>query len=240
MKRRQFLKLSGAALLAACNSRGPQAMQHVLSYAQRKNAVLERKLLRADKLDRPKASALNAGEALPVYFVATQIPVWNEAVNGPWRLEVKGLVRTPLSLSLAELMKLPRVTERVNHFCVEGWSAVSEWTGVRVSELARAAGMLPDARAVDFSSFDVGMTENGDEAAFHESWDLESAMHPQTLVCYGLDGAQLGPPHGAPARLFSPIKLGYKCTKYLTEVVFLPAPNGGFWSDVGYEWFAGT
>jgi DMSO/TMAO reductase YedYZ molybdopterin-dependent catalytic subunit len=102
---------------------------------------------------------------------------------------------------------------------------------VRVSELARLAGALPAAQAVDFQSFDAG---------YHESWDLESATHPQTIVAYAMDGRYLGPAHGAPARVHSPVKLGYKNTKYLTRVVFLPSPNGGYWSDQGYEWYAGT
>jgi DMSO/TMAO reductase YedYZ molybdopterin-dependent catalytic subunit len=100
-----------------------------------------------------------------------------------------------------------------------------------VATLARAAGALPEARYVDFQSFDAG---------YHESWDLESATHPQTLVAYGGDGRALGPAHGAPARLHSPVKLGYKSVKYLTRVVFLAERNGGYWSDRGYEWYAGT
>jgi DMSO/TMAO reductase YedYZ molybdopterin-dependent catalytic subunit len=69
---------------------------------------------------------------------------------------------------------------------------------------------------------------------------MQSAMHPQTLVAYGMDGALLGPGHGAPARVHSPVKLGYKNTKYLTRVVFMPERNGGYWTDQGYEWFGGT
>jgi DMSO/TMAO reductase YedYZ molybdopterin-dependent catalytic subunit len=114
---------------------------------------------------------------------------------------------------------------------VEGWNARATWTGVRVSELARLAEPTADAHYVDFAGFDQG---------YHESWDLESALHPQTLIAYGMDGHLLGPGHGAPARVHSPVKLGYKNTKYLTKVVFLPARNGGYWSDRGYEWYGGT
>jgi len=84
---------------------------------------------------------------------------------------------------------------------------------------------------VDFGGFDKG---------YHESWDMKSAMHPQTLIAYGMDGYLLTPAHGAPARLHSPVKLGYKNTKYLTRVVFMPVRNGGYWSDQGYEWYGGT
>ena len=64
-------------------------------------------------------------------------------------------------------------------------------------------------------------------------------MHPQTLVAYGMDGHLLAPAHGAPARVHSPVKLGYKNTKYLTQIVFMPTQNGGYWSDQGYEWYGG-
>ncbi|MDB4911537.1 MAG: oxidoreductase molybdopterin binding protein, partial [Gemmatimonadetes bacterium] len=75
---------------------------------------------------------------------------------------------------------------------------------------------------------------------YHESWDMDSAMHPQTLVAYAMDGHMLGMAHGAPARVHSPVKLGYKNTKYLTKIVFLPKRNGGYWSDQGYEWYGGV
>jgi len=220
-----------SALLAACNSRGPDGAEPLLRFAERKNEGVERWLLRHTALDRTSSRARAAGAAFPKYFVSDTVPVWDAATRGTWALEVAGLVRRPLRLTLDDLMKLRSVTQRVNHYCVEGWTAVATWTGVRVSELARLAGVLPDAQYVDFQSFDEG---------YHESWDLQSATHPQTLVAYGMDGAMLGPGHGAPARLHSPVKLGYKNTKYLTRVAFLPERNGGYWSDQGYEWYAGV
>jgi DMSO/TMAO reductase YedYZ molybdopterin-dependent catalytic subunit len=182
-------------------------------------------------MDHVPATARLAGGDFPQYFISRRVPVWDAAANGVWRLEVAGAVRRPLSLSLDELQTLARVTQKVDHFCVEGWNARATWSGVRVSELARLAGATDDAQYVDFAGFDED---------YHESWDMASAMHPQTLVAYGMDGRLLGPGHGAPARVHSPIKLGYKSTKYLTRVVFMPARNGGYWSDQGYEWYGGT
>jgi hypothetical protein len=159
-----------------------------------------------------------------------------------WMLPIKGnsgfVLETDFNVSsdalfatLDDLTKLRSVSQRVDHFCVEGWTARAEWTGVRVSELARLAGATSDAQYVDFQSFD---------SDYHESWDIESALHPQTLVAYGMDRAMLGPGHGAPARVHSPVKLGYKNTKYLTKVLFMPTRAGGYWSDRGYEWYAGV
>ena len=235
MNRRRFVTFSAssiaAAALGACDSFGPKRATSLLKLAERKNEGLERWLFRSDSHNRVATNARLSGRSFPRYFISDSMPVWNEAQRGVWRLEVDGAVRTPLSLTLDDLMKMRSTTQKVDHFCVEGWTARAEWTGVRMSELARAAGVTPDAQYVDFQSFD----EN-----YHESWDLESATHPQTLVAYAKDGRFLSPAYGAPARLHSPVKLGYKNTKFLTRVVFLPERNGGYWSDQGYEWYGGT
>ena len=234
LDRRRFLTVSAAtvsgALLAACD-KNPRSADRLLAFAERKNESLERGLFRHDAMDRVPASAKLAGADFPKYFVSDTVPVWDAATRGVWRLEVSGAVRRPVSLTLDELMKLPRVTQKVDHFCVEGWNARAVWSGVRVSDLARVVEATADAQYVDFAGFDQD---------YHESWDMQSAMHSQTLVAYGMDGALLGPGHGAPARVHSPVKLGYKNTKYLTKVVFMPMRNGGYWSDQGYEWFGGT
>lgn len=234
MDRRSFLSLGSASLAAAvaaaCNSDGPRAAGRLLRYAERRNEGVERGLFRHTSMDEPASSRL-AGPAFPSYYISDRVPVWDPAVRGAWTLEVTGAVRRPMRFTLAEFARLPSVTHRVNHYCVEGWTAVTEWTGVRVSRLAKLVGARPDAGYVDFQSFDKD---------YHESWDIESATHPQTLIAYAWDGRFLGPAHGAPARLHSPVKLGYKNVKYLTRIVFLPERNGGYWSDQGYEWYAGT
>jgi DMSO/TMAO reductase YedYZ molybdopterin-dependent catalytic subunit len=234
LDRRGFLAMSAASLsavaLAGCDQ-NPRRAAGLLDAIERRNEGLERSLFRHRAMDHVPASARLAGKDFPKYFISDKVPVWDAAANGAWRLEVSGAVRHPLSLSLDDLMSLPRITQKVDHFCVEGWNARAIWSGVRVSDLARAAGATSDAQYVDFGGFDEG---------YHESWDMASAMHPQTLVAYGMDERLLSPAHGAPARLHSPVKLGYKNTKYLTRVVFMPTRNGGYWSDQGYEWFAGT
>jgi DMSO/TMAO reductase YedYZ molybdopterin-dependent catalytic subunit len=233
--RREFFATSGglvtAAFLAACDSRGPKSAEKLLRYAERKNIGVERALFRHTAIDKVRPSAYDAGNKLPSYYISKTVPVWDESVRGKWALEVSGLVAKPMRLTLEDLQRLPRVSNRVNHYCVEGWTAVETWIGVPFSELANLVGVLPEAHYVDFQSFDDD---------YHESWDLESAMHKQSVVAYGLDGKMLEPAHGAPARFYSPVKLGYKNTKYLTKIVFMPKANGGYWSDRGYEWYAGV
>jgi DMSO/TMAO reductase YedYZ molybdopterin-dependent catalytic subunit len=235
LDRRRFLAAAGgtfgALVLAACDSMGPRSAKKLLMLAEHGNETLERALFRHSAMDVPPAGARAAGQAFPAYFVSNNVPVWDEATRGIWRLEVGGMVRRPLTLSLADLAALPRVGYRLDHFCVEGWTAVATRTGVPLHALADLAGVQPGARYVDFESFDDD---------YHESWDIESALHPQTLVVYAQDGRYLNAAWGAPARVYSPVKLGYKNTKYLTRIMFLPARTGGYWSDRGYEWYGGV
>jgi len=233
--RRRFFELAagsfGATLLAACDSTGPRSAGKLLKFAEAKNETLERALLSHRSMDVPRSGAMPAGQHFPSYFISDQVPVWDESMNGVWRLEVAGMVKNPLHLSLTDLASLPRTGYKLDHFCVEGWTAVATRTGVRLSDIATLAGVQPGAHYVDFASFDQN---------YHESWDIESALHPQTLVVYAQDGHYLNPAWGAPARVYSPVKLGYKNTKYLTRITFLPERNGGYWSDRGYEWYGGV
>ena len=233
--RRGFFRTAGglfvsAAALAACDGDGPDAAQKWLRYAEKQNEAIERGIFSHTAMGRAPASLRAGGDDFPSYFVSDTMPTWDEAARGAWRLAVNGLVARELSLSLDDLRRLPLTTQRVPHYCVEGWTALAEFTGVRVSELAKAAGARVDAGYVDFASFDDG---------YHESWDRESADHPQALVVIAKDGQPLAAKYGAPARVHAPVKLGYKNTKYLTTITFLPARNGGYWTDKGYEWYGG-
>lgn len=231
LSRRRFLEMSAAAAgatLAGCRDR---RTAETLMAIGRANASVEAALFRHTAMNHPGAGAGTSGLAFPQYYISQAPPVWDDATLGPWRLEVTGAVRRPLRLSLEDLMRMRQTAQKVDHFCVEGWNARAVWRGVRLADLARLADLTSDAGFVDFVSFDSG---------YHESWDIESALHPQTLIATVKDGAYLGAGYGGPARVHSPVKLGYKNTKYLTRIVFQPAANGGYWSDRGYEWYGGT
>ena len=234
LDRRAFLRLSslgiGASVLAACNSAGPQSAGKLLTFATRQNEKFERWLLGRNTAART-GGLVPAGDRFPSYWVSQQVPVWDTSALGAWRLEVSGAVKRPRTFTVDELRAMPMVIQRVPHYCVEGWTAVADFTGVPMRTLLAAVQPASDAAFVDFMSFDDG---------YHESWDMESVLHPQTMVVLAKDGRRLSPAYGAPARVHGPIKLGYKNTKYLTKIVVLPAANGGYWSDRGYEWYGGT
>jgi len=157
-----------------------------------------------------------------------------------WRLEVRGLVEMPLSLSMDNIRRLPQRTQVTRHDCVEGWSAIGEWTGPQLSLLLEAAKLKPDARFIVFRCAD----ELGGEL-YYESIDLEDAFHPQTIVAHLLNGEPLPVRNGAPLRMRIERQLGYKHAKYLTaiEVVagldHIGKGEGGYWEDRGYQWYAG-
>jgi DMSO/TMAO reductase YedYZ molybdopterin-dependent catalytic subunit len=148
-----------------------------------------------------------------------------------FRLRVDGEVNLPLQLSLAELQALPLTSMVIRHVCVEGWAAIVQWGGVRLQQLLAMAQPKPSARYVYIYSAD----------GYYESWDLASAVHPQTLMVYQKNGQPLPIAYGAPLRLASPVKLGYKQSKWVTQITLTNQllPKRGFWEDQGYEWFAG-
>jgi len=232
--RRQIL---GFALLPlACDPAKPH--EGFLGLTERLNDRVQRALLRPGKLAaEERAAAVTAEGEFPLYKVGDDYP----AAPADWRLRVHGLVAKPLELSLADLRRLSATEFRVRHHCVEGWSAVASWQGVRVSAIARLCGADPRAKFVEFRSFERGQpSEDGPPVRYTSSWDLESAEHPQTILAYGRNGAPMSREEGAPLRLYSAVKLGYKMVKWVDEVVFQPVRTGGYWEDLGYEWFAGV
>ncbi|HSN21926.1 MAG TPA: molybdopterin-binding protein [Usitatibacter sp.] len=160
-----------------------------------------------------------------------------------WALEVGGLVERPLRLGLAELRALPARTQITRHDCVEGWSAIGKWTGVPLGEVLALARPRPAARYVVFRCADP--MEGTPESRYYESIDMDDAHHPQTILAYGLNGAPLPIPNGAPLRLRVERQLGYKMAKYVMSIELVESferiggGRGGYWEDRGYEWYAG-
>jgi DMSO/TMAO reductase YedYZ molybdopterin-dependent catalytic subunit len=161
-----------------------------------------------------------------------------------YRLVVDGLVERPLSLSLDDVRARPSQSQITKHDCVEGWTSIAEWTGVRLETLLDEAGLKPEARYIVFHCFDaLDQRETGDR--YYESIDLVDARHPQTILAYRMNGETLPVPHGAPLRLRVERQLGYKHAKYIRRIEVVDSfagiggGKGGYWEDRGYEWYAG-
>ncbi|HEX5503794.1 MAG TPA: molybdopterin-dependent oxidoreductase [Thermomicrobiales bacterium] len=137
-----------------------------------------------------------------------------------WRLEVGGLVRRPLSLSLGDLRALPAQEQTTLHNCVQGWSGVGTWKGVNVSDLLARCEPLPGARYLKFTSYGLDQLTYGGKPRrpFYEVLDMLLATHPQTILAYDFNGAPLPVAHGAPLRLRVETQLGYKMVKYLRSI----------------------
>jgi len=230
--RRAFLRLGIAAgsatLAAACGwDGGALGRPGLLSISRLNDWVGEKVLFSPTRLARTYAVSERSA-SLPSYYISDHTPVLQDP--RAWRLTVDGLVTTPLSLTLDDLMRMPRTGYTVKHTCVEGWTAIATWTGVPVSAIVQRAAPRSGARYILFKSFD---------ADYSNGWDLASAMHPQTILAYAMNDNPLPAAHGAPLRLYSPTKLGYKLTKYLVSMTFTDTRPGGYWEDQGYPWLGG-
>lgn len=250
LTRRQMLirgsSIFGGLLLAGCDrlSNAP-AFANVLDKAESLTLGSQRLVLGRQALARE----FTASELSPIFRSnGTSDPdtdVYRKLrVNdfADWRLAVGGMVVKPLQLSLRSLRAMPSRTQITRHDCVEGWSAIGQWTGVPLSSVLNLAQLLPQARYVVLYCADR-LEAHAD--TYYESVDLLDAFHPQTILAYALNGKPLPVPNGAPLRLRVERQLGYKMAKYLMgiEVVarldHIRGGKGGYWEDRGYEWYAG-
>jgi DMSO/TMAO reductase YedYZ molybdopterin-dependent catalytic subunit len=149
-----------------------------------------------------------------------------------WRLSVEGQVARPRSFSLDELRAMPARTQITRHVCEEGWTAIGQWTGVPLAAVLDACGIQPAARFVVYHSHDDWV----------DSIDLLDALHPQTILAYGMNGRELPVPHGAPLRLRVERQMGYKSMKYVHRLVVTDRfDDGGDRGNIqnGWAWYTG-
>jgi len=244
-----LLSGAGASLLAGCDAVTQSAgMGTVLRNAEKLTMGAQRLAVGRHSLAREYSVA----DLSPVFRAnGTQAPDSEEYARlleggfAEWRLRVEGLVQQPLSLSLADLKRMPSRTQITRHDCVEGWSAIGQWHGVALGRILDLAGLKPGARYVVFHCADeLEVTFDG-SGRYYESIDLLDAYHPQTILAYAMNGAALPVAHGAPLRLRVERQLGYKHAKYLMRIEVVSAfdtlwgGRGGYWEDRGYEWYAG-
>lgn len=191
--------------------------------------------------DWASARLFRSGHLAPTFDDSNLTPFDKFPINGydvedpevdleKWTLTVAGAVQKPGEYTLAQIQALPEVTQNTRHVCVEGWDVIGRFTGVRLADFLKFIGADPGARFVTVECADD----------YYESIDMDTATHPQSLLCHGMYGQPLTRKHGAPLRLNIPTKIGYKQAKYLTDLkVQHVLDKVGYWEDQGYSEFYG-
>lgn len=249
MSRRRLLRGAiagaGVGLLAGCDRLSrTQGFVDVLGLAEPLTQSAQR-LLSGNRLAAEYDPSMISPVFRPNGSINPQTPEYLALkANGfaDYRLLLRGLVEKPLEFSLDAIRALPTRTQVTRHDCVEGWSVIGQWSGVPLATLLDMARPKPGARYIVFHCFD---DLSNDGSRYYESIDLVDAYHPQTIVAHSLNGAPVPIANGAPLRMRIERKLGYKMAKYLRmiEVVdsyaALQGGEGGYWEDVGYDWYGG-
>ena len=245
MKRRSVIAGIGALFVAGCNKvadskPGASLLNAAEEWHRKAHRTLSSRTALAREYDKADISPFFRGNGT-VDPQNGDYPAQAAEGFANWQLTVTGLVETPLSLSLDELRAMPQRTQITRHDCVEGWSAIGEWTGPQLSHILTLAKAKPEANFAVFRCAD-----NLDGADYYESVDMVDALHPQTIVAHLLNGEPLPVRNGAPLRMRIERQLGYKHAKYLTGIELVASLDdigngkGGYWEDrSGYQWYAG-
>jgi DMSO/TMAO reductase YedYZ molybdopterin-dependent catalytic subunit len=232
LQRRLFLKqafsLGAVAMLTGCDVTNADAAQSVLVTMQNWNDRVEAWLFDPNKLaPEYPASAITVPFPFNAFYDKDEAPRIDAQ---DYRLELSGLVRETKPWRLPELYALPQTSQITRHICVEGWSAIGKWSGVRFSTFLERIGADLTAKYVGFRCADD----------YYTSIDMASALHPQTLLTFRFADRILPREYGFPMKLRIPTKLGFKNPKHISAIFVTNMYPGGYWEDQGYHWFSGS
>jgi len=174
-----------------------------------------------------KASQITRPPRFNAFYNISQAPHVDVAT---WRLELSGQIGDKRPWRIDQLRALPQDTQITRLICVEGWRVIGQWSGVPLRHFLRAVAADTRARYVAFRCAD----------GYFTSIDMESALHPQTVLAFDFLGAPLTAPFGAPVRLRIPTKLGFKNPKSIIDMEVTDKWTGGYWANQGYNWFSGS
>jgi DMSO/TMAO reductase YedYZ molybdopterin-dependent catalytic subunit len=251
--RRDFL-LFGAGAIAALAGGGsllPQATLERLGVIHGNKTWPKKEwfLNRALRIDDDVAEALYSRNRLVPTYTKSQITPLKNNYNGAtpdpgyipeWQLELNGLASgLNVSLNIRNLLTRFQAHEQITRLvCVEGWSAIAWWSGLRFDDLLRAYPPMSQAKWVRVES-SVNLDPSGNPDPYFVSLDLLTARHPQTLLATHFNGQPLTVDHGAPLRLLVPIKLGLKNVKAITKLSFAAEEPSDYWAERGYSRYDG-
>jgi DMSO/TMAO reductase YedYZ molybdopterin-dependent catalytic subunit len=206
-------------------------------------------LNRALRFDDDVAEALYSKDRLVPTYTRSQITPLRNNYNGAtpdpsyipeWTLTLEGLASgLSVSLNIRKLLASFRVHEQITRLvCVEGWSAIAWWAGLRFDDLLGAYPPVSQAKWVRIES-SVNLGPWGNPDPYYVSLDLKTARHPQTLLATYLNGKPLSVEHGAPLRLVVPVKLGLKNIKAITRITYTRDEPADYWARRGYSRYDG-
>ncbi|MSQ52781.1 MAG: molybdopterin-binding protein [Betaproteobacteria bacterium] len=225
---KQGLSLGALALLSGCELTNDESVQEVLTTISQWNDGVQSWIFDPKKLapEYPE-SAIAKPFPFNAFYNQSEAPV----VNGSsYTLELSGMVREKKPWTLPALYALPQTSQITRLICVEGWSAIGKWGGVRFSTFLERIGADTTAKYIGFKCADD----------YHGSIDMASALHPQTLLTLRFADQILPAEYGFPMRLRLPTKLGYKNPKHITAMFVTNTYPGGYWENDGYNWFGGS
>ena len=232
LERRLFLKrglsLGALSLLTGCNITDQESVQRVLMAMSRWNDGAQQWLFSSQRL-APEFPESRITRPFPFNAFYSEDEVV-EVDGSAYKLELAGMIRERKPWTLPELYALPQVSQVTRHICVEGWSAIGKWSGVRFSDFLARVGADTTAKYVGFQCADD----------YYGSIDMATALHPQTIIALRYGDEILPPKYGYPMKLRIPTKLGFKNPKHITAMFVTNEYPGGYWEDKGYNWFSGS
>ena len=232
IERRSFLRkglsLGALTMLSGCNLADGDAVDRVLLAMSRFNDRMQALLFSSTKL-APTYPASRITKPFPfnAFYPIDNAP---DIDGDSWKLEVSGLVSDKTPWTLARLRAMPQESQITRLICVEGWSAIGQWSGVPFRTFLEHVGADTTARYVGFKCSD----------RYYSSIDMATALHPQTIMTLDYGGEELPSAFGYPMRLRIPTKLGFKNPKFIAAVFVTNTYPGGYWEDQGYNWFSGS
>ena len=250
---RRDVLLFGAGAVAALSGAGfllPQNTLSRLGVAGKMNSPRKEWFLnQALRIDVDVAEALYSEKRMVPTYTKSQITDLKNNYNGAtpdpgyisgWNLTLDGLASgLTISLDIRNLMTRFSIHEQITRLvCVEGWSAIAWWAGLRFDDLLRAYPPISQAKWARVES-SVNLDASGNPDPYFMSLDLATARHPQTLLATHFNGQPLTVDHGAPLRLLVPVKLGLKNVKAITKISYSAEEPKDYWAEHGYSHYDG-
>lgn len=234
LQRRLFLKrglsLSALTLLTGCDVTNSAPVDGFLRLISQMNDGVQAALFRPNKLARTFPESMVPAEfRFNAQYGVNRVPIINPST---WQLELAGAIADKRPWTLEQLQAMPQTSYVARHVCVEGWSMIGKWSGVPLRAFLEKVGADLRAKYVMFRC--------EDPINYSSSIDMASALHPQSILCLTYADRPIEPKFGAPMRLKMTTKLGFKQPKYITSIEVTNQYTGGYWEDLGYNWFAGV